>query len=479
MKSILSLAVLLVLAITLVFAAEDNVVVIDGKNWDEKIKQKEYTLVEFYAPWCGHCKQLAPEYAKLADQFLTNEKIAIAKVNGDEASELMQKFEIQGFPTLKLFKNGELFRDYDGERSAEAIASWLVKKTGPIAVPIENEAALDKLRSEVKTIIVGVVSSKDSENYKNFIKAAEAKELEDFTFAEVVGTGLNSKLGVSGESVVVIRDFSADNAVSTDFDNIVSFVQANGYPLVDEVSGQTFQRFVDKGLPVAVLFYSYTNDAAKKAEHNDLLNQVATELQGKVSVGYSDADVYGEQLTIMGGDKTKLPGFAVMDIEKRQNYPYNGNLVKDEIVAFLNDVLSGKVEPYMRSQEPPATNDEAVKVVVGKTFKELVVDSEDDVLLEFYAPWCGHCKQLEPKYKQLAEELKDVKGLVIAKIDASENDTPVPIEGFPTIYFFPRGKKEQPIPYEGSRSVDDLKSFISKNAVASKDNLTSVKKDEL
>lgn len=45
------------------------------------------------------------------------------------------------------------------------------------------------------------------------------------------------------------------------------------------------------------------------------------------------------------------------------------------------------------------------QVVVAKNFDEIVNDSERDVLIEFYAPWCGHCKQLEPKYTELGEKV--------------------------------------------------------------------------
>jgi len=56
----------------------------------------------------------------------------------------------------------------------------------------------------------------------------------------------------------------------------------------------------------------------------------------------------------------------------------------------------------LKSEEIPAHNDEPVKVLVGKNFEEIVYDETKDVLVEFYAPWCGHCKSLAPKYDELA-----------------------------------------------------------------------------
>ena len=98
------------------------------------------------------------------------------------------------------------------------------------------------------------------------------------------------------------------------------------------------------------------------------------------------------------------------------------NVNTEEIKRFLDDWKNKKLDKWTKSEEPPASNDAPVKVIVGKTFNEIVRDSDDDVLVEFYAPWCGHCKALAPKYDQLAEELKDVKGLVIAKVDATANE---------------------------------------------------------
>ncbi|GFS01776.1 protein disulfide-isomerase [Elysia marginata] len=143
---------------------------------------------------------------------------------------------------------------------------------------------------------------------------------------------------------------------------------------------------------------------------------------------------------------------------------------------FLRDFLAGKVEEYVKSEPVPESNDEPVKVVVGKNFDEIVNNKEKDVLIEFYAPWCGHCKSLAPKYDELAKKLEDEDSVVIAKMDATANDVPSPYEvrGFPTIYYAPKGSKDSPKKYEGGREVNDFIKYLAKEST---DGLKGYSKD--
>lgn len=122
----------------------------------------------------------------------------------------------------------------------------------------------------------------------------------------------------------------------------------------------------------------------------------------------------------------------------------------------------------MKSEDIPEKNDGPVKVVVGKSFESIVLDATKDVLIEFYAPWCGHCKSLAPKYEKLGEMFADSPSVVIAKIDATENDTPVDIRGFPTLMFYPADDKANPLTYEGDRTEQAMAAWIRDNAATLK-----------
>jgi protein disulfide-isomerase A6 len=102
-------------------------------NFDtEVIKSGRPTLVEFFAPWCGHCKNLAPVYEELGQTFaFASDKVQIAKVDADAHKDLGKRFGVQGFPTLKFFdgKSKEP-TEYSGGRDLESLSSFITEKTG-------------------------------------------------------------------------------------------------------------------------------------------------------------------------------------------------------------------------------------------------------------------------------------------------------------------------------------------------------------
>ncbi|QSZ36345.1 hypothetical protein DSL72_006221 [Monilinia vaccinii-corymbosi] len=107
---------------------------IDGKDYDRLIAQSNYTsIVEFYAPWCGHCKNLQPAYEKAAKSLAGLAKVAAVNCDEESNKPFCGRFGVQGFPTLKIVKPGSkpgkpIVEDYNGPRTAKGIVDAVVDK---------------------------------------------------------------------------------------------------------------------------------------------------------------------------------------------------------------------------------------------------------------------------------------------------------------------------------------------------------------
>ncbi|XP_044503293.1 protein disulfide-isomerase like 2-1-like [Mangifera indica] len=242
--------------LTLLFLSviAEDVVVLTEENFDKEVGQDRGALVEFYAPWCGHCKKLAPEYEKLGASFKKAKSVLIGKVDCDEQKSICSKYGVSGYPTIQWFPKGSLEpKKYEGPRTVESLAEFV-----------------------------------NSEG------------------------GTNVKIAAVPSNVVVL---TTDN------------------------------------------------------------------------------------------------------------------------------------------------------------FDALVLDESKDVLVEFYAPWCGHCKNLAPTYEKVATAFKMEEDVVIANLDADKYKDLAEkygVSGYPTLKFFPKSNKAGE-DYEGGRDLDDFVSFINEKCGTSRD----------
>lgn len=109
-----------------------DVVVLTDDNFEEKVfGSEDMWLVAFYAPWCGHCKRLLPEWNKAATQ-LKGKGVVIAKLDATAHKKMAKKYEIHGYPTIKVFATGKgkdkAVEDYKGTRKVDGIVSYSLDK---------------------------------------------------------------------------------------------------------------------------------------------------------------------------------------------------------------------------------------------------------------------------------------------------------------------------------------------------------------
>lgn len=144
----LSLVFLALIAFTVCdddFPLEKDVIILTDSTFDKAVEKYEYLLVLFYAPWCGHCKKFHPEYEKAATT-LRKENLYLAKVDATAEKKLAEKFEIQGFPTVKLFIKGQPI-EYTGGRKESEVVNWMRKK---LDQPPNHSRLLKKLKNSKK-----------------------------------------------------------------------------------------------------------------------------------------------------------------------------------------------------------------------------------------------------------------------------------------------------------------------------------------
>jgi len=110
----------------------NSVFVATDKSFSNLIAKESLTFVKFFAPWCGHCKQLAPIWIELAERFTGNTDVQIAELDCTANFEACKEAGIRGYPTLGLYKNGDLVTKYEGGRTVDAMSSFLKEQAGGV-----------------------------------------------------------------------------------------------------------------------------------------------------------------------------------------------------------------------------------------------------------------------------------------------------------------------------------------------------------
>jgi len=150
-------------------------------------------------------------------------------------------------------------------------------------------------------------------------------------------------------------------------------------------------------------------------------------------------------------------GLMVQQYE--EHIMHEGQHEVDALDKWLKHQLPFKSE---EAPEGKLAMDDGVHVVVGKNFEDVVLQKDKDVMLLVHAPWCGHCKTLRPKWKQLSQAVSSMSHLVMAQMDGDRNQSPLPNDfewhAYPTI-FYVRAGETLPAVYRGNRTVESLLDF--------------------
>ncbi|KAI9143320.1 thioredoxin-like protein [Paraphysoderma sedebokerense] len=237
---------------------------------------------------------------------------------------------------------------------------------------------------------------------------------------------------------------------------LVSLVKSDVVVLTPD----NFDQFIDGSKHALVEFYAPWCGHCKALEPTYTeLGQVFAHAKKDVVIAKVDADAHRDL-----GSKFDVQGFPTIKwFPKGSTKPekYEGGRDLDDFAKFIESKTSVRA----KIKRVPSN----VAVVTEGNFEQIVMDPKNNVLVEFYAPWCGHCKQLAPIYEKVGNVFATEKNCIVAKVDATVQSAladKYEIQGYPTIKFFGAGKDKKPEDYNGGRTEEDFVEFLNKKCGA-------------
>ncbi|KAI9205881.1 thioredoxin-like protein [Polychytrium aggregatum] len=230
---------------------------------------------------------------------------------------------------------------------------------------------------------------------------------------------------------------------------------ANGEVIA--LTPKTFDTVIDGSKPALVEFYApWCGHCKQLAPIYDELGDLYEKYKDQVVIAKVDADAHRDL-----GSRFDIKGFPTLKwFPKGSTTPenYEGSRDVESFIKFIGDKTG--VAPKIKTPET------FVKALTASSFDEVVLkDDKTHVLVEFFAPWCGHCKNLAPIYEKLAKTFAPQTNVIIASVDATKEPALAQkynIAGFPTIKFFSAADNE-PVDYNGGRTEEDFVQFLNEN----------------
>jgi protein disulfide-isomerase A1 len=363
-----------------------------------------------------------------------------------------------------LFSDGK-DQEYTGGRTTDTIVSWITKKTGNPSEDVSCADLESKATGKLNAVYYG---EKSGANWDAFLGSAKDGANEKIVFWNA-GAECADKVGAAANGVAVKRTFDEPNVVYSgewNTEALNTWLSGNSVPTLFEFGEDYIEPIFSKRNPAMILFTE-----EKDTKYQAAFAAAANAHKGKILFSHSGiaAGIQERLGEFIGVTKNDMPTLRIVAPgASLAKYVWEGSvadLTEDQVAAFLKDFTDGKLVAHRKSEAIPESNDGPVKVIVGKQYEEIVNDKTKDVFVKYYAPWCGHCKTLAPKWEELGEHVKG-SNVVFAKFDATLNEVEgVEIKGYPTLKFYPADNKAGQ-DYADGREVKDIKEWLAKNSKA-------------
>lgn len=337
---------------------EGDVAVLTSENWEQaqKLSHEEDWLVEFYAPWCGHCKALAPVYQEAAAEIKT---LRFAKIDATAFSTIRKEAGVTGFPTVFWMRNGKLHKNPHGNTKSgfEKLASRLQQP--PILVA-ETAEALEKDLFQDDAVKFLLLANKESTDLQTAFQAVASENHDAISFLQTPATVGATLLTLENDNAGVFRveqgeypqkfEFEAGDNIQNLEEKMLAWVNNKKESTVINITSSKFYPLTRAGRVVIIAMYANDED---QSSFKEALGEIARSDDASTAKIASTMYFGTMRASIKGMDKflerygiamSDLPRVIAFDNSKRQ-YWYTGVASPDELNGFVHGIHDGSIEP--------------------------------------------------------------------------------------------------------------------------------------
>lgn len=237
--------------------------------------------------------------------------------------------------------------------------------------------------------MIAYLDAADAASVATFSAFADAHR-DDYLFGISYDSAATAKVTVP--TVVLYKTFDEgrnDLAEPLTAAGLAKFAKDHSVPLLDEISPDNFAMYSEAGLPLAYIFIEATNP--ERAAITKAIEPVAREHKGKLNFVWIDATKFADHAKSLNLLEPIWPSFAIQNVQSMTKFPLSQTLPVDfaTISSFVGDFVKGKIAASVKSQKIPDVQDEPVYILTADGFDAVVAETDKDLFVEFYAPWCG------------------------------------------------------------------------------------------
>jgi len=325
---------------------KSSVLSLNSENFDQVLKMSPLMLVNFFAPWCGHSRQLEPELEKAAASLLG--RVAVARVDASLEVELGEQYNIGAYPTLQLFRPMQQPEEFTGTKQNASIVQWVEDHLDPPLIEALTDDALQKLLNERQTLSYFVAKGNDTLKETFRIIAEDNQRLGIFIYTpDVVNADL---VQVHRGSRGAYEILNATDA--TEPGKILQFLEREALPLFGQINDETFSTYValaQEGLLWACFHPEQLDEEVVK--YGAVFGEVAASFR-QLRVAYVDANLHQEHVEqVLGCEEYPTVVLQLGNLSNTEVFPkqyrqiLSPEVLTVEILSdWLRRALAGEVE---------------------------------------------------------------------------------------------------------------------------------------